>query len=242
MSTRTLGFDWKIQLRWMDHTAARVAAGISPSELRQHLDRYLQDDHEVELSPTARSKAITVLSHLWCEVPEDAKPLRARSVRVLGDVLPEERIGIHWAMCLGTYPFFGDVAAATGTLLSLQHEVELKSVRRRVAEKWGERSTVRRAVGIVLGTMRDWGVLEETGKGRSRPTGKLALPADVSSLIVEGLLLSFRLSSMPTTDARNHPAVFPFELQVDSSDLRRTDSLRVDRMGGGGDIVALAGS
>lgn len=240
MTARTLGFDWKVQLAWLDETAARVAAGARPKELRDYLEEYLQRQTDVSLSPTARSKAITVLSHFWCDVPEHVTGFRNRSLEILHDVLPDERVVVHWSVATATYPFFTDVVSSLGTLLSLQGIAELATVRRRVSERWGERSTVGRATGVVIGTVRDWGLIAAAGKGRTKATGIKDVDPALSSLLVEALLESGRVESLSLNDAMSHPAFFPFRLSLNTAELRSTDSLAVERFAGGADVVRLA--
>lgn len=239
MKPRTLGFDWKVKLAWLDDTAAQVARGSGPRELRGYLDQYLRREAEIELSPTARSKAITVLSHLWCDVPEHTTSFRDRALDLLHEVPPNQRVAIHWSMATATYPFFTDVIAVVGRMLALQGEADLASVRRRVSELWGERSTVSRAVGVVIGSVRDWGILESTGKGRSVATEPLQVPPRVAQCLLEGFLLSGRVLSVSVHDAIQHPAMFPFAMQLDLGELRSTSTLDVDRLGGDVDVVKL---
>ena len=242
MRPRTLGFDWKVQLAWLDESAAQVAGGAGPEELRAHLEEYLQRQPDVNLSPTGRSKAITVLSHLWCDVPEDTSAIRDRALKVLPDVLPEERAVVHWSMALATYPFFTDVAAAVGTLLALQEVADVPSVRRRVSERWGERATVLRATGVVIGTIRDWGFLSALSRGTYGPTKGMDVVPDLSALLVEALLESGRVESLSVHDAPSHPSLFPFCLRLNVTELRAAQSLSVERFSGGTDVVRLARS
>lgn len=241
MKRRTVGFDWKVKLPWLDETAAQVARGAGQKALRVHLEDYLQCQTDASLSPTARSKAITVLSHLWCDVPDHSVAFRDRSLKVLHDVLPDERVVVHWSMALTTYPFFGDVVAAVGTLLALQGVADLPSVRRRVSERWGERSTVARATGVVIGTVREWDLLAYAGKGRTEATRIVRVAPRISVLLVEALLQSGRVGSLSLTDAMSHPSFFPFDLSLDTGELRSTDSLAVERIAGGADVVRLTG-
>ncbi|MDP8932288.1 MAG: hypothetical protein M3O70_27960 [Actinomycetota bacterium] len=240
MMPRTLGFDWKVQLAWLDDTAAQVAEGTGPQELRGYLDEYLQRDADTELSPTARSKAITVLSHLRCNVPQHATSFRDRALSLLREVLPDERVAVHWSMASATYPFFTDVTAVVGRMLALQGETDIRTVRRRVAERWGERSTVARAVGVVVGTMRDWGTIDAIGKGRSVATPALPVPHHLSETLVEGLLLSGTIQNVSTDDALHHPSLFPFKLNLDLRELRSSATVAVDRLGGTVDVIRLA--
>jgi hypothetical protein len=240
MMPRTLGFDWKVQLPWLDETAAHVARGVGPKELRGQLNEYLQRQTDVSLSPTARSKAITVLSHLWCDVPDQTHGFRDRSLELLHDVLPEERVVVHWSMAIATYPFFTDVVVATGTLLSLQGVAEVPSVRRRVSEEWGDRSTVGRATGVVIGTVRDWGLLIAVGKGRAEAAAAKEIGPELSGWLIEALLESGRVGSLSVNDAVRHPAFFPFRLSLDATHLRSAASLTVERYADGVDVVRLS--
>lgn len=238
--SQTLGFDWKVQLNWLDEVAAYVARGVEPQQLRRQLDEYLQRQTDVNLSPTARRKAITVLSHLWCDVPNHSRRFRDYSLEVLTDVLPEERVVVHWSMAVATYPFFADVVIATGTLLSLQGVVEASDVRRRVAEKWGDRSTVGRATGVVIGAVRDWGLLAAVGRGCNRAVAAKEIGPALSASLMEALLESGRISSMSINDAVRHPAFFPFCLNLSATDLRSVESLTVERYANGVDVVRLS--
>lgn len=239
---RTLGFDWKVQLAWLDEAAAQIARGAGPKELRAHLEEYLQRQEVVQLSPTARSKAITVLSHLWCDVPENAVIFRDRSLEALHDVLPDERVVVHWSMALATYPFFADVVASVGTLLSLQGVADVASVRRRVSERWGERTTVSRATGVVIGTIRDWGLVSPAGAGRVGAVAAVEIDSPLSTLLVEALLKSGRVESLSADDAVSHPSFFPFRLKLYVAELREVNSLAVERFASGTDVMRLSGS
>ena len=239
MMPRTLGFDWKVQLPWLDETAAHVARGAGSKELRIQLDQYLQRQTDVSLSPTARSKAITVLSHLWCDVPDHTRGFRDRSLELLHDVPPDDRVVVHWSMAVATYPFFTDVVVATGTLLSLQGVAELPSVRRRVSEEWGDRSTVGRSTGVVIGTVRDWGLLNAVGKGRAEAAATKGVGPELSAWLIEAFLESGRVGSLSVNDAVRHPAFFPFRLSLDNNHLRSAATLTVERYANGVDVVRL---
>ena len=239
MSEQTsLGFHYKVELDWLDGAATLVSTGATVEDFRAHVDAQLRRDPDVDLSERGRSKAIGVMLRMWLEVPPSIQAARGDALRLVATVLPEERLAVHWAMATATFPFFYDVGAATGRLTRLQGQVDIGSVKRRIAESWGERSTVERAAGIVVGTIRDWGAVE--GSTRVVTASKpLPLPFDVSALLVECLLLGSRTTSLSIADAVHHPALFPFELTIDGQRLRESERLRIDRLGGE-DVLSLA--
>ena len=234
----SLGFHYKVELPWLDTAATLVASGVNVDRFRSELDARLLRDSDVELTGRGRSKAIGVMARMWLEVSPAVEPVRDDALALLPRVLPEERHGVHWAMALATFPFFRDVAATTGKLARLQGSVDMASIKRRIAESWGERSTVSRATGIVVGTMRDWGAVV----GNSRevlPSTPLPVSESISTLLIQSLLLSEQTPSLPLSDTMRHPANFPFALQTNADRLRETHTLCVDRLGNDTDVVSL---
>ena len=216
MSNRTsIGFDRKVDLAWLDAVASRVAAGATEEEVRSYLWRLLDGAVAGEGKRSARGKTVTVLSHIWSQVPEEARALRDRAVRLLPKVPPVHRVALHWAMALATYPFFADVATTVGRLLALQGDVTLAQVTRRLAELWGQRSTMVRATQRVVRSMVQWGILKDTMERgiyeRARP------PVEVGGLLAEVLIEAVLIASpsraMALENALGNPSLFPYVLK-----------------------------
>jgi len=85
---------------------------------------------------SARGKTVTVLNHIWGDVPRPAASLRERAAALLEGSTPDERLALHWAMMVGTYPVFTDTAAAVGRLLTLQGSFTLAHLTRRLVGLW----------------------------------------------------------------------------------------------------------
>ena len=237
---RTLGFDRRMELAWLDAAAAAAARGESAAEARPQLFAMLEGVVAGDTAQSGRGKTVTVLNRIWFN-SQAALGLRSRALAAFGAAIgPGERLAIHWAMCAGTHPFFVDVATATGRLLRMQGEVAQSQVLRRVTESWGERSTLHRAVQRMSRNWVEWGVLSEAdvrGVYRGGKVGRVS--GNAAHLLLESLLLGGERHAAPISDLRQHPALFPFDIGVTGAELRGLEQFRVDRQGLDVEMVGL---
>jgi len=242
MRRQTIGFDRKLDFEWLDATAAMVAEGASPTEVRTRLRRLLEGSVEGKSAKGAMFKTMTVLVHLWSDIPAERTSLRDRAVCLLPQLDPQQRLGVHWALALAGYPLFTDIASACGRLLALNDSVVLSQVVRRVAELWGQRSTLPRAVQRIVRSMVQWGALSDSSTRGSYVAAvpKLRLPNNVAELPLEALLLGTEQDVMSVDQLVGHPALFPFALSITAHELRSSPRFRVDRQGLDVDTVGLA--
>ncbi len=235
-----IGFDRRIDLEWLDAAAARAAAGSSSAELRGYLWNLLDD---VIGGDSARRKTVTVLNHVWGDVPPTASGLRTRALARLADATVQERLALHWAMMLATYPVFTDVAASAGRLMTLQGFFSLAQLTRRLVGSWGERSTLTRAIQRIVRSMIQWGALRDTdtrGMYEAAPETP-CIGHETGALLVEALLIDAEASSTPLDQLLRHPALFPFHLQLHTGHLRTAAQFRVHRQGLDSDFIELRG-
>lgn len=231
---RTIGFDRKVRLEWLDATADWAAEGLSAGDLRSRLDRLLEGQVAAGGHRSAREKTKTVLLHIWVEVPSALAPLRDNGLSLLQRCSGRARIPVHWGMCLATYPFFRDVTSAAGRLLRLQGTVALSQVTRRMAETWGERSTVIRATQRLVRSLVLWDVLRETpenGIFTSAPPIQVGGDGEPGAWLVEASLAGSGQQGKPLRSLLSSPALFPFELQVSRRHLDANQRLEIHRQG-----------
>lgn len=242
MSRRgSIGFDRRLDLSWLDAAAAKAKAGAGSEELRAALWDLVGDPASEGHGVSARKKTVTVLHRIWGPEPGSTEGLRQRAMSLLEECGPEERLGLHWAMMLARYPVFVDVAGTIGRLLRLQDSITLSVLNRRLAESWGSRSTLERAVQRIVRSMIEWGVLEDTplaGEYRA-PDRRIQLGPTVGIAIAEALLEDAEGNAMALGMLISHPALFPFDVRIGGAGLRKAKQFRVHREGLDADIVEL---
>ncbi len=242
ISNRTkIGFDRTIRAEWLDAAAARILNGDSADAARKFLWDFLEDVEPGTTNSSGRGKTLTVLTRIWLIVPDDVQTLRENALKGLASADGENRLAIHWAMVIATHPFFFDVATHVGKLLALHGQANRSQIKRRMTESWGDRSTLERTIQHVLKSMAQWGVLHSGSEKGSLVAARNPIPVseEISELLVHGVLLS-QGRSMPLLQLDNHPALFPFKLQVNTARLRKHAGLRVQRQGDLSDFVELA--
>lgn len=240
----TIGFDRKIRLDWLNATADWAAHGLSIPDIRERLKQLL-DGHVAGSGPhSARGKTMTVLLHVWVLVPEALAPLRDDGLALLRVRSGRDRLPLHWGMCVATYPFFRDVAATTGRLLSLQGTAALSHIVRRMTESWGERSTLIRAVRRVVRSFVDWGVLVETNeKGIFAPAPKVSVAGcdGVGPWLLEAGISNHEKRPYQFRSVVTAASFFPFELALTPRDAGSSPRLEIYRQGLDEDMVLLRG-
>lgn len=237
MNKQTIGFDRELQLSWLDLAAGLVQQGLDLQSIRmQLLDRLAEEVPGQE----ACRKTVTVLTRLWLRVPEEHIALQREALTLLPDVLPEDRLWLHWGMSMLAYPFFYDVTATVGRLLKLHGEVDSLQVRRRMRENWGQRTTLDRAIRRVLQTLVDWDTLQSLDSDahlyRAVPLRQTTNPA-LALWFIESLIQGTRQASghpdqqLPLAELIQSPAVYPFDITSHAATLRRSDRFEISRQG-----------
>ena len=241
---RIIGFDRKIRLNWLDATAEWIAQGHSVAEIRVQLERLLDGQVAGDGPHSARGKTLTVLLHIWVTLPDPLVPFRDDALVLLRGRCERDLLPLHWGMCLATYPFFGDVAATTGRLLALQGSAALSQIVRRMAESWGERSTLTRAVQRVVRSFVEWGVLEETGdRGTFSGAARILVSGGdrIGPWLLEAGLMSSGRREYPLRGLVEGASLYPLDLALSVRDVNDNPRLELCRQGLDEDVVVFKG-
>ncbi len=80
---KTIGFDRRIDIAWLDAVAGQVASGMPAGEIRTYLKTMLGPVVVGDSSHAALGKTVTTLLHIWVLVPPATVPLRDRAAQRL---------------------------------------------------------------------------------------------------------------------------------------------------------------
>ncbi|GED30274.1 hypothetical protein P9G84_14945 [Brevibacillus centrosporus] len=233
---KAVGFDQKIQLHQLDFIANEISRMSSRDVLYQQVDEQLMADIG---GAKSRANARTILFKIWFLVPDEHMELRDRALDMFQRATPEEKLVLHWGMCLLAYPFFKDTIEQLGYLFHLQDEVTSEQIGRKMKGLYGERRRVEVSVNAVLSSIRSWGVLEM----EKRNTHTIAVQinvfsTDIKKWLVQVMLIVTGKSVIELNHIAGEPCIFPFELSVLESELSGNE-LEITRQGVGRLMVGL---
>ena len=238
---KTIGFDRRLALDWLEATASRVAAGDSLEELRAGMWQYLEGKVSGDKFNSDRGKTMTVVTRIWGKVPAAVEPLKTRAVAAFQTSKARDHLALHWAMAIASYPVFSDVAATAGRLLTLQNSFSLAQLTNRMVAQWSERPVLVKSTQRIIRSLVDWGALTdtETRGVYARAPKSLPVSKEIALFLCEALLLDNEHHSMPANQLLDHPALFPFTHSLTLADLREAPVFDVHRQGVDGDMVEL---
>ncbi len=237
---RRIGFDRTIAAEWLDATVARVMTGEPPEITKDFIWRFLENVETGTTHSSGRGKTLTVLSRIWISAPRQVEPLKQAALKCVATAPGERRIGVHWAMVVGTHPFFFDIATHIGKLLKLHGHATRSQIRRHMTETWGDRSTLERTIQHVLRSMVQWGLLragEEHGSIIG-PAQRISTDNQVGQILMHSVLLGCR-GGLPFPYLVDHPALFPFVVRVTATQLMQNHAFLVQRQGDNSYLVEL---
>jgi hypothetical protein len=219
--------DRNLELRWLD---ASLAAALRPATLQERR-RSLEDLLRRDLTGAdARSKTRTALVRIWIDPPERARAMLRWALDGY-DAGLDTRV-LHVGAMLATSAFFGGVCATIGRELSLHEEVDTRTVRRHLRGRYGERSTVDRAVSRAVRTLRAIGVLTgELGSTTSAAADRIVVPMSHGRWLAHAVMLSRGRREMDAREIAAAPELFMFRLPPLANDYPLIERFRegVDR-------------
>ena len=238
---KTIGFDRRLALDWLEATASLVAAGDSLEEIRAGMWDYLEGKVSGDKFNSDRGKTMTVLTRIWAKVPPAVDPLKTRAVAAFQASKARDHLALHWAMAIASYPIFSDVAATAGRLLTLQDTFSLAQLTNRMVAQWSERPVLVKSTQRIIRSLVDWGALTDTETKGVYARAPKPLPAsgEIALLLCEALLLDNEHHALPANQLLDHPALFPFTHSLTLADLRDEPAFDVHRQGIDGDMVEL---
>jgi hypothetical protein len=233
---QTVGFNRFIKREWLEFTAFLACREKDEKIIRKNLNEYLEKETKAEIT---RQKTVAELLRIWVNVPASHENLKEKALDLFEKVPEDEKMLLHWSMIILAFPIFIDVASSLGKIFSLQDRVSLKSLEKRIFEKWGERSTVKYALPKIVGSMVEWGVITRTKVGEYTKVQTIEIKnKDCKLFFINCYMQALEKDYLRFIEANNLSAAFPFKLNLGLDDFNNSNTLTLSRMGS--DVVIIA--
>lgn len=236
-SKSLVGFDRYVEREWLDEVARIVVDGNSLINVNEKLDSYLAPIIDGE---TSRRKTKNILTATWAKSQPRDVCFKRQAVDMFADANRDDKLAIHYGICVATYPFFVALSKILGRLFKLQDEVNNTEFYRRVIEVVGDRESIKRAAARYLQSLIEWGVLA-VGSNFSVRRARI-LPVDDPVLVTwlySATLYSSDRERLSVDDIVSDPCWFPFEISQGHFNYQKSGNLEVVHHSVGSTLVAL---
>lgn len=168
---------------------------------------------EVLTGLESRRKTFDILKRLWLQPLSEYADFAQRGVELFRKNGASLVSPLSWGCAMVTYPFFGKTAEITGRLLALQGDCSIKEVQRRMAEIYGDRDGVARAVSRVLQSQESWEMIERVDKGKRlvRKAPVTLSDEQVVTWLVEAVI-RFTGKAVAVPNLQSMAVLYPFVL------------------------------
>lgn len=239
-----LGIKQTIQKQWMDRVLRLLLAGMSETEIRSDLDKYLATQKQSggfgERGEKTYGIAIGILAS-WFSPSNEILRFRDAALPLAQELSEEMWLPLHWAVISATYPFWFNVAKQVGRLLNLQEQITQTQVFNRIKEQYGDRETVARNARYTVRSFVAWGVLKDTSvKGCYEKGLSFSIPDQkLGILMLEAALYAVPEGKGTLSLLCNHPAFFPFLFPTLTAEFIARHADRIDVIRHGLDDILL---
>lgn len=199
-----IGFDRYVRIEWIDAALSLAKDGGTSDELEAVLA------FEITGKESLR-KTKDILKRLVFSPFADNSAYISRGVGLHERGNRQSVLAFAWASAATCYPFFGSVVQNLGRLISVQGGCTPNEIHRRIAEHYGQRDGIERAVARVLQSLENWGLIKRIdGSKVYRASTQVEIHNDLlASWVCEGIV---RAASRPVRSATlaGLPLLFPF--------------------------------
>jgi len=199
-----IGFDRYVQLDWCGLTLETATETITNEDVKAQIAVILK-------GLVSRRKTFDILKRLWLyPLPEFAE-FSKKGIELYRANGADLVAPLNWGCAMVTYPFFGKTAEITGRLFSIQGDCSIKEVQRRMAEIYGERDGVARAVSRVLQSQENWGMIERVEKGKRlvRKAPVRVVNDQLVTWLIEAVL-RYTGKAIPVATLQSMAVIYPF--------------------------------
>ena len=237
---KDIGFRRNVYRAWLDAAALLCTRTDDVAEIRRELEPLV--GRTVEYTENRRM-AIDIVINIWVKSGEVSPHLRSDALRLFQEGGASDRLWLHYGLCLLYYAFFRDCVAAVGQIGRFEEAVTPALVKRRVAVGRGQPGAQEKAVERVLFSLREWGLLAESGRRYAYVPQRRALSTGSAALelwLLACALHAYEGEAILLPDLLRLPELFPFRFSVGLDDVRRHPYFEVSRQGIDWDLVRLS--
>lgn len=240
-----LGIKQVIRYEWMEYTLQLLLSGMTPDQIREELEVYLEDKKQSggigDRGSKTYSMAISILMKSWVTPVEELINLRDACLKETYTF--NDRTVMHWVMISTAYPFWQNVASVFGKLFTFQEVVSRKQVVKRLKEIYGDRQTVSRNARYVIRSMIAWNIIDFADQhGFYRKDRKIQIEnAELISLLYESILLNTREFRLPYEKITSSDSLFPFQFPPPAQNIVASVNSRIKLLANGysGSVLAV---
>lgn len=201
-----IGFDRFVDIEWCRGAFDAATAQSSIEVVRAQVATMLPGSE-------SQRKTLDILKRLSTKPFEHLNDFIGRGIAIYKKWGEVSVLPLAWGASIASYPFFGKTAETTGRLLSLQGDCSIKELQRRMAEQYGDRTGVERAVSRVLQSQASWQALtrDETAKRVIKLDAILVEDDELTAWLIEAAV---RYAGRPVSvlSLQSLPVLFPFSL------------------------------
>jgi len=229
-----IGFDRYVELDWCREAFEVAVDKQTVTQLREIVAVALPGKE-------SQRKTLDILKRLSTKPFPDLLQFITRGLQLYESGGQSFTLPLAWGCSIASYPFFGSTAQTTGRLLSLQGDCSIKEIQRRMAEAYGDRSGIERAVARVLQSQSNWCVLERD-ESEKRVNSKPPISIDDEKLTAWLIESAIRYAdkSLSLTTLHSLPVLFPFKLNLSLAFVvSKSQNLELRSEGPGNQFAAL---
>jgi len=226
-------FDRFIAYAWTEKALELVLLKESPTAMKSWLIGQ-------GLGIESARRTNNLLMHMWFKPDAVMEDLQNDALRLFRTVSISEHVALHWGVALVQFPLFRETAQVIGRLGILQGEFSKEEIINRVLAKYGNQSTIRRAIQRVIQTMTDWAVIQPSLNKNHRVNN--ACP--ISSPVLAEWVFRTVMACQPEKYWLIHDLVgaleiFPFAMKAHTSILYTSPYMNILRDSNGAEIVGI---
>ncbi len=225
---KRIGFMCDLKLPWLNQTADFVCENLPEEEIKERLDKYL--GFEIRSENNIR-RTREILLNIWYRKTEYSSLLHPDAM-LLYKKFRDDSLPVHWGLMLAAYPVFADFCRVIGKIAHFQSSLTLSQIKRRMADEWGERSTLFKSIDEMAATLRAFGVLASDSPGKYHILRYPVKQEDIGSFLVCSAMSVGTRSSYSYQDINDMDTLFPFEYQLEKESMLQDERFEINNLGG----------